>query len=60
MRNVIVPNYVSDAINAEIDRALDGRPCDDESREFIFNGLLQHFDEHGVVPQITLTENAQS
>jgi hypothetical protein len=59
MSLVIVPNALSDLINASIDRALAGRPCDDESRQHIFSGLLAHYDEHGTVPEITLTENAK-
>lgn len=51
----IVPNDLRDAINAAIDKALAGRPCDGESREVIFAQLLGHYSQHGAIPDFDLT-----
>jgi hypothetical protein len=52
---VIVPSSLRDAINAALDKALDGRPCDADSREVLYDQLLCYFDEHGAIPDFTLT-----
>jgi hypothetical protein len=52
---VIVPDSLTDEINAAIDRELAGRPCDPETRQYVFNRLLAHFDEHGCLPDFSLT-----
>lgn len=59
MRLVIVPNALSDAIHAAINKALDGRPCEPEEREDIYAAILAHYDEHGVIPDFTLTAKAE-
>jgi hypothetical protein len=51
---LIVPNSLADAINAAIDKALDGRPCEADEREHIYNQLLLHFHEHGAIPDFSL------
>jgi hypothetical protein len=51
----IVPDSLRDAINAALDKALDGRPCDADSRAVLYDQLLSHFDKHGVLPDFTLT-----
>lgn len=56
---LIVPNTLRDAIHAAIDKALDGRPCDDESREVLYGQLLMYFNEHGRIPEFDLTEAAK-
>lgn len=53
---VIVPNSLSDAINAVIDQKLKGRPCDANSREIIYGQVLAYFDEHGHIPEFELTD----
>lgn len=53
-RLVIVPNSLRDQIHAAIDKALAGRPCDDETREHLYGQLLDYFDEHGTIPDFTL------
>lgn len=58
-RLVIVPNDLRDKINAAIDQALDGRPCDDASREVIYGQLLEYFDDHGELPDFTLSPKAE-
>lgn len=56
---VIVPNALSDAIYAAIDKALNGRPCVPEERESLYHRLLGYYDEHGVIPDFTLREEPQ-
>jgi hypothetical protein len=51
---VIVPNYVSDAINAAIDKALLDLPEAEKDREHFYDVLLAHFNDHGVIPEFTL------
>ncbi len=53
---LIVPTYIHDAIHAAIDTALDGRILLDEEREMIYSQLLDHFNDHGLIPQFTLKE----
>lgn len=55
MRLVAVPNELSDAIHTAIDKDLDGRPCDDESRRILYGQLLSYYDEHGRIPSFSLT-----
>ena len=55
MEWVIVHNDLRDAIDAAIDVALAGRPCDDDGREDIFRRLLGYYDDHGRIPDFTLT-----
>jgi hypothetical protein len=58
MKLLIVPNVVSDAINGEIDRALAGRPIQEEERERIFKAMLNHWDETGTLGELTLEKKA--
>jgi len=51
---VIVPVEIHDAINAEIDRALAGRPIADAERDLTYSVMLEHFDKYGKVPSIRL------
>jgi hypothetical protein len=53
----IVPNEVRDAINAAIDKELNGRPIEAEEREHVFLRLLDLYDELGRIPVFTLTAN---
>lgn len=54
MSIVIVPNSLSDAIHAAIDRELNGRPMEAEEREIIYGQLLSYYDEHGRIPDFYL------
>lgn len=54
---VIVPDWLSANINSAIDKALDGRPCGPFDRDMIFQQLLSHYDEHGTIPDFSLTAN---
>lgn len=51
---VIVPNYVRDAINKALDRAIAECPDAAYERGVLFDQLLAYFDEHGAVPKFTL------
>ena len=51
---VVVPNELHAAINVAIDTALDGRQCDEASREHIYRTILAYVDEHGVLPEFSL------
>ena len=55
---LIVPNSLHDAIHAAITTALAGRPCDDESREILYQQILKHYHDHGSIPDFTLTEQS--
>jgi hypothetical protein len=50
----IVPAYLIEEADRRIDKALAGRPCDDEEREDIRRALLSHFNEHGTFPDFQL------
>jgi len=54
---VIVPNSLRDAINAKLDEAFKTCPEAEKERESLYRRLLEHFDEHGVIPDFTLTSN---
>lgn len=56
MHLVVVPNSLRDLLLAAIDKALVGRPCDDESREILYQQLLDYYDEHGTIPDFDLRE----
>lgn len=60
MTLLVVPNAIRDAIYAAIDKALDGRPCTDESREVIYGQILAYYDEYGRIPAFDLTPNQES
>ncbi len=51
---LIVPNYLSDAIYAAIDKQLAACPEVTEHREAIYQDLLAYFYEHGTIPKFTL------
>ena len=50
---VIVPNYVSDAINAKIDDFLAEYPEATHAREEMYDAMLEAFNVHGVIADIT-------
>ena len=50
---VIVPNYVSDAINAKIDAFLAEYPEATHAREEMYDAMLEAFNVHGVIADIT-------
>lgn len=54
-RLVIVPNSLRDAINAKLEAAYETCPAARADHEYLFSVLLGHVDEHGTIPDITLT-----
>jgi hypothetical protein len=54
---VVIPESLRIAIDAAINNALAGRPCDDETREYLFQCILSHYDEFGKIPQFTIEAN---
>jgi hypothetical protein len=52
---VIVPNDIRDAINAKLDAAILAVPDAAKDRDALYEQLLDYFDQHGVVPDFTLT-----
>lgn len=54
MRYVIVPDALSEAINAKLDAAIADCPSAAADREHFYNELLVYFDEHGEIPEFTL------
>ena len=58
---VIVPNALRDAINAKLDAALADAPDDAKAeREFLYQQLLEHFNEHGTIPDFTVVLREQN
>jgi hypothetical protein len=55
----IVPNFVSEAINAKLDKALKDCPEAEKKRSSLFSQLLSYFDEHGELPDFTLTKKEE-
>lgn len=51
---VFVPDALAVAIHSAINSALDGRPCDDETREYLFQCILSHYDTFGKIPHFTI------
>lgn len=58
MRTVIVPNYVADAINKALDKAIAEEPNAAKDREELYQQLLNFFDENGYVPDFSLLKKA--
>lgn len=54
MRCVVVPNELRDALYAKVDKALESVPFLKSSREAIYQDLLAHYDQHGVIPEFSL------
>lgn len=60
LRTVLVPNYVSDAINHRLDTAIAETAEAANDREYLFNCLLDYFDEHGTLPEFSLQKIQES
>lgn len=58
MTIVIVPNYVSAAINAKLEAAFAEVPNAVKDREALYQHLLNYFNEHGTVPDFSLVRRA--
>lgn len=58
---VIVPNHVSDAINAALDnefKAMGSIEADKaaKEREHLYNALLDYYNEHGEIPEFKIVK----
>jgi hypothetical protein len=51
---VIVPDALSDAINAALDKAIRACPGAASERDALYQQLLSYYDEHGVIPEFSL------
>jgi len=51
---VIVPNILSDKINAKLDKAFEDCPEAAVDREIFYKQLLEYFYDHGVIPDFEL------
>lgn len=54
---LIVPDFVHDAINSALDKAIQDEPEAEKDREHLYSQLLTFFDAQGFVPQFTLRKN---
>jgi len=55
MKMVIVPDSLRNAINVKLDAAICTCPGAVKDRDVLYQQLLEHFDEHGVLPDFKLT-----
>lgn len=60
---LIVPTYVTREINEKLDAARTAAAIPDDDRwkrerGFLFNSLLEYYDEHGKVPDFSLSNKA--
>ena len=56
MSLVIVPNALSDAINAKLDMAYQDQPEAAVDRDLHYRALLEYFADHGVIPEFKITK----
>jgi hypothetical protein len=54
---VIVPNYVSDAINKKLDELLETCPDAINSRSHLYEQLLEYYNNNGELPDCSLAKN---
>lgn len=55
-RTVIIPNALSDAINAKLDIAIAEHPDAEVDRQFLYESLVSLFDENGYIPDFHLSK----
>lgn len=58
MSMVIVPNELARKIDSALDLAFLGAPEAAVDRAYFYNELLCFYDEHGYVPEFSLTRKA--
>lgn len=56
---VIVPNDLSEAIHAKLQKAAEGLIITSDEYEQHYKTLLRYFDEHGHLPDFTLKQDAK-
>ena len=59
-RCVIVPNYISDSIYEKVDAEIAKHPDAAPDREYFYGVLLDHFDQHGTIPDFSLEKKVAS
>jgi hypothetical protein len=59
MKLYIVPNYIRDRINAKLFFAFLEVPEAAEQKEALYQRLLAHLDDFGVIPDFQLTKEVQ-
>ena len=57
---VIVPNCVSDNINAKLDAAIAECPGAEKDRDELYQMLLNYFNENGIVPDFSLAKKEEA
>lgn len=60
MRMVIVPDSLRNAINNKLDAAIAEVPDAAKDRDELYQQLLEYFDEHGVLPDFSLVNTAET
>jgi hypothetical protein len=60
MRIVAVPTYIIDEINQKLDAAFRECPEAAKDRDVLYQQLLDYVDEHGVIPDFSLTKKEAS
>jgi hypothetical protein len=57
MSFVIVLDFVHDAINSALDKALADIPEAEASRRHLYEQLLDYYNEHGELPEFGIVKN---
>jgi len=57
---VIVPNDLRDAINVKLDAALADMPDAERDRDALYQQILAHFNERGVIPDFSIVPKEDS
>ncbi len=60
MQWVIVPDTLRNAIDAKLDAAIAQCPDAAKDRTHLYNQLLSYFNEHGVLPEFTLSKRDEA
>lgn len=58
MTLIILPDYISDAIDAKLDAEIEKHPDAAPDRDIFRQHLVNHFAETGMVPEFTLARTA--
>jgi len=54
----VIPNCLADELNARLDAEIKKHPQAAKDREALYDQLLAYVDEHGVIPDFSLSKNA--
>lgn len=53
-RMTVVPNELHEAINAALSVAFADHPDAEQDRNFLYDVLLEYYDQNGYIPEFTL------